>query len=195
MQLFPRLSEKIERWAFNGVFGRNFEHIFSLQMWCFGCDVRREAGNLLLAYGFTRERPEAPITGSSHYSIVIDTEHTLHLWGFAIVVQGAEASLCLKRYERTPLLASRINISPKSWRPQDLPRFSRPRTSAERANAQRLLKVLTEHLERYELFAESHATKDYRRACMQQQRFYKKLNAISLESAWRQINRGLSLTH
>ncbi len=38
-ELFPKLSEKIARWAFNGTFGKNFATVLDLQMWCFGCDL------------------------------------------------------------------------------------------------------------------------------------------------------------
>jgi len=41
--LFPRYSAKIDSWSFTGAFGRNFERLINLQMWCFGCDNGRAA--------------------------------------------------------------------------------------------------------------------------------------------------------
>lgn len=36
IDLFPRMTEKVQQWAFNGKFGKNFENVFDLQMWCLG---------------------------------------------------------------------------------------------------------------------------------------------------------------
>lgn len=58
------------------------------QLWCFGCDIRRTAGNLLLEYGFERKRPPISQKGSSCYSLNWQGKQIL-LWGFGIFCNGS----------------------------------------------------------------------------------------------------------
>lgn len=148
-ELFPNLSEKIQRWTFNGRFGRNFATMFDLQMWCFGCDIRREQGNLLVEYGFVRDRPEGQISGSSHYAKRIDAEHTVHLWGFAVVITSSRYALCLKRFGLNPRLAEASQISENIWRPHELPPFYFPKTEQQIKQARQLLTVIASELNNY----------------------------------------------
>ena len=102
--LFPRSTEKLSSWSFTGEFGRNFEKLVNLQMWCFGCDIRNVEGNLLTEFGFTRTRPPAARHGSTRYSLVRDSGYSIHLWGFGMIIEDGKAALCLKRFERVPRL-------------------------------------------------------------------------------------------
>ncbi len=187
-EVFPGLSEKIARWAFNGKFGRNFATAFDLQMWCFGCDIRREQGNLLLEYGFVRDRPEGTITGASHYTKKIDDEHSIHLWGFAVIVSSRVHGLCLRRYERIPLLAVAPQITPRAWRPHDLPHFLPPRTAADIERASRLLFIISDELTKYERFVQSRTITSYRASCLKQRRSRKALAGTPLWAAWSELH-------
>lgn len=55
--------------------------LFDQQMWCWGCDIRRAEGNLLLAYGFERQRPVDRRTSSAYIYHTLDGRQIV-LWGF-----------------------------------------------------------------------------------------------------------------
>jgi len=191
IDLFPRMTEKVQQWAFNGKFGKNFENVFDLQMWCLGCDIRREKGNLLLQYGFERYRPHGKISGSSHYIKRIDSNHTIHLWGFAVVVTNDKYGLCLRRHERIPRLAIAPRVASCSWRPHDLPLFIVPKSSEQIEHANKLLGVAAAELGRYEKFVDNSLPVAYRKECLTPRRSHKKLSGATLMEAWEEFNRKL----
>ncbi|MCS6839908.1 MAG: hypothetical protein NZ701_03935 [Roseiflexus sp.] len=57
--------------------------LLHLQCWLWGCDIRRPEGNLLLEYGFSRQRPPAGATGSSAYLRTADPDTVIVLGGSA----------------------------------------------------------------------------------------------------------------
>lgn len=185
--LFPRANAKVPVWAFNGEFGRNFAAVVDLQMWCLGCDIKREAGNLLVEYGFSRRRPTGEITGCSHYFKEVDSNHTIHLWGFAVVITTQECGLCLRRYERAPLFSRNAAINQNAWRPQDIPKFKYPRTESEKLQAAELLEVCVYELKKYESMVQSLEKPQYRPSCLRDRRRTKALREISLLEAWTEL--------
>jgi hypothetical protein len=69
------------------------------QCWCWGRDVRCPQGNLLMAYGFDRQRPERPEMGSSRYVLARPEEPELYLWAFGMLVrQPGEGGIYVGRY-------------------------------------------------------------------------------------------------
>jgi hypothetical protein len=164
--LFPRYQAKIASWSFNGEFGRNFERLINLQMWCFGCDIRNAAGNILTEFGFARTRPPAGTHGSTHYWIACDSMHTLHLWGFGMVITDNTGSLCLKRFERAPKIVEERFDSAPIFKPHDLPSFHQPRTTDQRETARRLLHRLCRELFRYETYITHQGLSSYRKVCV-----------------------------
>jgi hypothetical protein len=196
-ELFPRLHTKIDRWAFNGVFGRNFAAVFDLQMWCFGCDIKYESGNLLLAYGFERDRPVRNVTGSSHYARTVPgpTDKpmcSMHLWGFALILLSAGCALCLRRHERIPLVAIDPIIPAGVWRPHDLPQFSLPRLETDMQRAREHLLMVANELLAYERFVEINTRSTYRSACLRQRRTTRALGATKLSCAWSELSSKLA---
>ncbi|MFM1848591.1 MAG: hypothetical protein RL417_2065 [Pseudomonadota bacterium] len=191
--LFPRLHSKIDRWAFNGAFGRNFAAVFDLQMWCFGCDIKYESGNLLLAYGFERDRPMRNVTGSSHYARAVPGQTdmpmcSIHLWGFALILLTTGCALCLRRHERIPLVAIDATIPAGVWRPHDLPEFSLPRVETDIQHARKHLLIVANELLAYERFVELNTRSTYRPACLRQRRNARSLGAAQLSTAWSELS-------
>jgi len=72
------------------------------QCWCWGCDIRRPEGNLLLQFGFERFRPPQRESGSSRYTLRIHGSATLHLWGFGAAWQDGGGATFIARYEFQP---------------------------------------------------------------------------------------------
>ncbi len=185
--LFPRASEKVPAWVFNGEFGKNFAATFDLQMWCLGCDIRRRDGNLLLECGFSRRRPTGKITGSSYYFKEIDPVHTMHLWGFAVVITTQECGLCLRRYERIPLFSQKAEVNQNAWRPQDIPKFKEPREEQEKEKATALLKRCVSELIKYEARIQHMKEPQYRSYCLRSRKKIKALRKITLLEAWTEL--------
>lgn len=118
------LSSSMRKWGTN---------LFNQQMWCWGTDVRREAGNLLLAYGFHRQRPPANKKGASMYSLELATGAQIKLWGFGMFYsKDEENGLFLKRLEFIPRLLSKTMIANRAiWNQEQLPPLRKPRTGDE----------------------------------------------------------------
>jgi hypothetical protein len=189
-KLFPNLSEKVTRWAFNGQLGKSLSTLFDLQMWCFGCDIRRAEGNLLTESGFTR-RSAGAVHGSSHYFRSVDGVRHIHLWGFAVVACDQESAVSLRRFDNTPLFADRVHIDEAIHRPQDLPHFSSPRTRESRNRALDLMLAMTREFANYESFVSGRAGAQYRLACISGSRRKGGLQGRSLGGAWGELAQAL----
>ncbi len=160
-ELFQHGKHKLDSWAFSGEFGRHFGATFNLQMWCFGCDIRRPEGNLLLSYGFSRLKPPGDTYGSTHYTLDLGTHTKLHLLGFAIALEDATSGLLLKRYERSPRLFKRQPIPSRLHRPHQLPNTFSPIDETERRESTRLLALLSQELSCYEEFIEKTTSTEF----------------------------------
>lgn len=81
------------------------------QLWCWGCDIRRPEGNLLLEYGFRAHQPSAEGHSSTCYELSRDVVRTVLLWAFgASYLDAAEAGLA--EWPRTVVSASDL---PAVW--------------------------------------------------------------------------------
>ena len=165
--LFPRSREKLSSWSFTGEFGRNFEKLVNLQMWCFGCDIRNVEENFLTEFGFTRTRPPPARHGSTRYSLVRDSGYSFHLWGFGMIIEDSTAALCLKRFERVPRLLEGPFDPNHIFKPHELPSFQEPRTSRQQVIAKRLLHLLCFELLTYETHIYQRGLPSYRTTCIQ----------------------------
>lgn len=58
--------------------------LLNQQCWCWGYDVRRHAGNLLIAHGFERYRVPQGQQGSSAYTLSLGSGKAVVLWGFGV---------------------------------------------------------------------------------------------------------------
>jgi hypothetical protein len=136
-------------------------------MWCWGWDIRRRAGNVLLQYGFRRWRPPEGTLGSTAYQFDSLPSRQLVLWGFGLFYgDGAEGGLYLKRYAFAPLWCPYPDLRAALWRPEDLPEFQAPRTPHERNSVQRLLSAALRWTAGYESWVLATLGPDYRRECL-----------------------------
>lgn len=102
--------------------------LLNQQCWCWGCDIRRSKGNLLLAFGFERQRPPEGIDASSCYRITLPSGHEVALWGFGVLITDGVSALYLARFDFEPQLCSASAIARGCWSPTDLAPL-RPPTS------------------------------------------------------------------
>jgi hypothetical protein len=99
------------------------EALFEQQMWCWGCDVRREAGNLLLAYGMEKHpSPEPRYHSAYHSPLEADGALTLWGWGLWIAMQNC-GSAFISRSNFRVHSSSIVALRPAVWCEAQLPRF------------------------------------------------------------------------
>jgi len=110
-------------------FRRRLQPLFHQQCWCWGEDIRRSEGNLLLGRGFTRERGGR----ASRYHLA-EAGLCITLWGFGATVGTMERggifidrlSLRLKLGPATP---------PETWSAAALLGYHYPRTHGDLEHA------------------------------------------------------------
>jgi len=137
------------------------------QCWCWGHDIRRAAGNLLLEYGFTRVRPPESGAGSSRYSIE-DGCAQVYLWGFGVAYVTCSTAIYVNRYTFIPRWIPCAASLDEVWSAEQLNRLSPPAPIRKRKRARRNLKSLLRFISRYEAWVVESQGIAYRRACLQQ---------------------------
>jgi len=80
---------------------REGSRLLHQQCWVWGQDIKCPSGNLLLDYGFQRQRPPEGISGSSQYTLTVPGELYVRLWGFG-VYYGGDVGIFLNRYSFVP---------------------------------------------------------------------------------------------
>jgi len=77
---------------------RRGQQLLSQQCWLWGRDVKRNDGNLLMAFGFERLRPPEGISGSTQYTLHSSNDFRVRLWGFGMYF-GHDQGIYVNRYE------------------------------------------------------------------------------------------------
>lgn len=75
--------------------------LLNQQCWLWGQDIRRSEGNLLLNFGFERQRSPCGVSGSSQYTLALNGDLSVCLWGFGFYF-GARDGIYINRYEFVP---------------------------------------------------------------------------------------------
>lgn len=137
------------------------------QMWCWGCDIRRREGNLLLQYGFNRWRPPEGTLESTAYQFDAPTGSQVVLWGFGLFYgDTANGGLYLKRFAFAPLWCPNTDLRAALWRPEELPEFRSPQTARERCSVRRLVSAALHWTAQYETWVLATLGLDYRHQCL-----------------------------
>jgi hypothetical protein len=120
------------------------------QCWCWGQDIRRPEGNLLLEYGFERTRPPAEISGSSRYVFARDGARIV-LWGFGVgYSEEGRGGIYVNRYCFVPRWMGEFASIEPVWRAEQLTSLRRPFTRREIRRSRRLLQSLMRWIAGYE---------------------------------------------
>ena len=119
------------------------------QLWCWGRDITRPAGNLLLQLGMSRHRPPEPGRGGSAYTGRVAGDGVIWLWGFGIVycLPGL-GGVFLRRYSFEPVLVAELRQPVHA--PEQVVPMVRPKTARQRAVACQLVRALAEWIAGYE---------------------------------------------
>ena len=133
-------------------------------MWCWGCDVRRQAGNLLLAYGCER-RPAPDPRFHSAYSYGLCADCVLTLWGWGVwMAREGLGSLLLSRSRFQINYIPDTHLYPQAWQADDLPVGQRPCSPEAQANSRCLLAEAMTWIGDYEGWLACHTEPAYREA-------------------------------
>jgi hypothetical protein len=157
------------------------------QMWCWGRDIVRGEGNLLVQFGFRKERPPANVVGCTAYILTPFPGCQLVLWGFGFFFGLASSGgMFLRRYEFNPVWAAIQELPAIVWCADALPVFHAPQSPRECRWTQRLLTAAVKWIAGYEQWVLDSVGIDYRRSCLRQ--WHKKaVPAELVADAWRRI--------
>lgn len=141
--------------------------LLNQQCWCWGCDIRRTDGNLLIQHGFSRERAPEGERGSSMYRLWLSEARVVTLWGFGLWYgEPAHGGIYLSRVSWQPrLTGSAVPICPV-WDLGKLPPMAEPVTEAEQASAIHLLAGALDWIADYEQWVVATIGLDYRQHCL-----------------------------
>ncbi len=161
------------------------------QCWCWGCDVRRRGGNLLMLHGATRVRPPGgDRRRSTAYHVDVDHDGWAVLWGFGLAVVPARGlPVLLFRFDPEPRLVHDANALRSVWSPADLPSHDAARVAPAWWSALTMFRWIAS----YEAWVIEHAGADWRRQCADQF----KASVVAgdrLAAAWEGINGRLERT-
>ena len=148
---------------------RHGAELLHLQCWLWGCDIRRAGGNLLLEYGFSRQRPPSGAFGSSAYLMALESGTHVVLWGFgAFYGNPAEGGVYLRRYEFTPVWTAPLNAQRLPWLPDQIHPADIPPEPETRQRMHRQFVALLEWIAQYEMWVRHTYGLAYRRRCAEE---------------------------
>lgn len=132
------------------------------QMWCWGCDVRRTQGNLLLAYGAAK-RPSPDARYHSAFTFKPDKDTVLNLWGWGIWLAHSHCgSLFVSRSRFRSRYSREVIPMPDAWQARDLPPMTGVRDDTEAEHATNLLATALNWIGGYEDWLRSQVEPEYR---------------------------------
>ncbi|MCS6801805.1 MAG: hypothetical protein RMM58_01560 [Chloroflexota bacterium] len=138
---------------------RLLDALVDQQFWCWGQDIRRPEGNLLLAFGFERTRPPAGVLGSSCYRLA-GAGREVVLWGWGLLLVGPAGGVFLPRHGFAPRPALAPLAAP-CWSPEGLP----PLGDAPVPGTGRWFQAAADWIADYEAWVLATVGLAYRRAC------------------------------
>lgn len=136
--------------------------LFDQQMWCWGCDVRRTSGNLLVLYG-ANKRPSPDPRYRSAYVVPLEGDALLHLWGWGLWVACPQrGSFFIGRSRLAMCYLREAILMPDAWQKRDLPLQDWELGHDDCTNARRLLTTALHWIGTYETWLSAQVTPDYR---------------------------------
>lgn len=163
------------------------ETLIDEQMWCWGCDVRRAEGNLLLAYGFEK-RPSPNPRFHSAYTLPLCATCALTIWGWGIwIADTGLGSAFISRTRFQVFYTPNADLQPCAWQADQLP-LSVTDCTDEPLLACTLLTQACRFAADYETWLSAQVERDYRETVIsawpQRRRHKGGIAAGEIASAW-----------
>ena len=138
------------------------DQLMQQQLWCWGRDVERAEGNLLMEFGFERHRDCAIDPQSTCYRLDCDDLH-VSLWGFGMFFGRRDlGGLYINRFDFRPRWAPIESLAEGIHWPQELPAFARPRGMSQWVRARDLWSALLRWIADYEAWVQDTSGPTYR---------------------------------
>ncbi|MGC4191621.1 MAG: hypothetical protein QM589_10720 [Thermomicrobiales bacterium] len=118
-----------------------FARMMQQQFWLWGCDVRRQEGNLLALHGFEKQRPpEESGCSTSRYTRRVAQDIDLVLWGFGLLAsREGDGSVFLSRHALRPRCGDCGASLDVRWDPDDFRDLRRPASACDHRRVRLLL--------------------------------------------------------
>lgn len=137
------------------------------QCWCWGKDIRYGEGNLLLTYGFRRDRAPSPNMGSNMYSLHLSPTQVVVLWGWGLFYgEASRGAVFIGRNGFAPLLTLAPTIPTPIFSSGDLPSLRIPTTETEYQLTGYLTGTALRWVAGYEAWISPIAGESHRLACL-----------------------------
>ena len=164
---------------------KNWKSLFSKELYGIGKDILNK-NNLLLQYGFTKQRPPIPEQGSSQYSL-IDKDDQIILWGFGMIFATGNNGVFLWRHEFVPKLLDVSLLPSNVWTPEQITPLTIPKTPDQTLLMLQLLVKSMKWLESYEKWIISTCGQPYRDKTLQSQNS-SNASSVCLDEKWAELN-------
>ncbi|NJO82690.1 MAG: hypothetical protein HC828_07605 [Blastochloris sp.] len=162
-------------------------------MWCWGCDVRRQEGNLLLTYGCERYPSPDPRFHSA-YASTLCTDCVLTLWGWGVwIAREGTGSIFLSRSRFRVSYTSEVHLYPQAWQADALPIVRRPGDPVAQANTRCLLAEAMTWIGEYEHWLACNTEPRYRETVLaawpQRRRYRGGTSSADLAQTWLDLSK------
>jgi hypothetical protein len=142
------------------------ETLLHQQLWCWGCDIRRPAGNLLLEYGFVRSRATDPSVGTTCYRLARTAQSDIGLWLFGMFYgDDHHEGLYISRYGFAPQIVRSARLPDAIWSHRGVP-CREPTCDRDWTAAAHLLPAALRWIAGYESWVAATQPPEYRAACI-----------------------------
>lgn len=166
---------------------RRATSLLDQQLWCWGRDIVRPAGNVLLDLGMCRFRPPQSAREGNLYTCRVAGDAEVWLWGFGLLYCTREhGGIFLRRYGFDPLLLEHPPKNPV-FRPGDLGPLARPTTASRRRTAAILVRAAVEWIAGYEHWVAEQFGIGYREAVLAARKKSPAVAAQDMAREWERI--------
>ena len=141
--------------------------LFDQQEWCWGQDVRRPEGNLLIRAGCERLPPPAGLRESSRYRLSWSAACRFYLHGHGVFVgDDLRGGIWLRRFDYRPQWTTASELPPDVWNPDGIADLHPPDQPGEMDGTLVLLSRLLNWIVHYEQDVLDHLGVAYRERCL-----------------------------
>lgn len=156
------------------------------QLWCWGRDIVRPEGNLLLGLGMCRYRSTEPGLNCTAYTGRVAGDGVVWLWGFGLLFCLPDiGGVFLRRYGFDPVLVTEPQRPVHAL--EQLGQFVRPTSARHRATAEKLVRAAAGWVAGYEHWiAETFGT-TYREATLAARDKLPAIPARDMAKAWEHL--------
>lgn len=168
---------------------RRGEALLHQQCWCWGQDIRRPEGNLLLMRGFARTRQPDGAPGGTRYCLSLAPGRRITLWGWGLMASDlACGTLLIGRYAFVPRFSPDWRAARHAHAPGDVQGLTVPWTRDHWRAASALLTQALEWTAAYEAWVAEVAGAPYRDGVLTAWG-HGRDRAATLPQAWRRLAR------